>query len=126
MRHCNAPSFYFDCSQRNGMVAPPRQQSQLQECFCHHKLAANAAKIATLPHLMSEIADRDRGHGLERCVKGGLCDPTGHGAIVSPRLRECNFQSTLDILSWIALDCLSLNSDRDGRGHVVKLRGILP
>ena len=67
---------------------------------------------------MSEIADRDRGHGhgLERCVKGGLCDPTGHGAIVSPRLRECNFQSTLDILSWIALDCLSLNSDRDGRG----------
>ena len=58
MRHCNAPSYYFDCSQRNGMVAlaPPRQQPQLQECFCHHKLAANAAKIATLPHLMTATA----------------------------------------------------------------------
>ena len=36
----------------------------VQECFCHHKSAANAAKIAILPpHLMSETTREGKRRG---------------------------------------------------------------
>ena len=57
-------------------TAAAPQRSQLQECFCHHKSAANAAKNRDIAALNERNNERERrgqiaSGGLENCVEGG-------------------------------------------------------